>query len=52
LPLKLAKPKSKPVKYLYEFGPLDFDGAEHAHFKAGAPLPFTPKAIETLMVLV
>jgi len=52
MPLKPPKPKSKSVKYLYEFGPFRLDGAEHALFKSGAPVPLTPKAIETLMVLV
>jgi tetratricopeptide (TPR) repeat protein/DNA-binding winged helix-turn-helix (wHTH) protein/TolB-like protein len=44
--------KSKSVKHLYEFGPFRLDSSEHVLFREGAPLPLTPKALETLQVLV
>jgi len=50
--MKSSKPKSKSTKYMYEFGPFSLDSAEQLLLRDGAPLPLTPKAIETLMVLV
>src|SRR5271169_2458225 len=50
--MKSSKPKSKSSKYMYEFGPFSLDSAEQMLLRDGAPLPLTPKAIETLMVLV
>jgi len=37
---------------VYRFGPYELDCAEHALTRAGSPLPLTPRAFETLRVLV
>jgi len=37
---------------LYEFGPFRLDAAERALWRAGKPVPLTPKAFETLLALV
>jgi DNA-binding winged helix-turn-helix (wHTH) protein/TolB-like protein/tetratricopeptide (TPR) repeat protein len=37
---------------LYEFGPFLLDEKEHKLLRDGHPLPLTPKAVETLLVLV
>ena len=43
---------SRPIKQLYEFGPFRLDTAEHFLLRDGKPVPLTPKAFETLLVLV
>src|SRR5918911_1245412 len=39
-------------KHLYEFGPFRLDPAEHMLLRGGEPVALTPKAFETLVVLV
>src|SRR5215831_13939160 len=36
----------------YEFGPFRIDAARHLLLRNGVPTPLTPKAFETLLVLV
>jgi Tol biopolymer transport system component/DNA-binding winged helix-turn-helix (wHTH) protein len=43
---------SRPVKQLYEFGPFRLDPSEHFLLRDGKPVPLTPKAFDTLLVLV
>src|SRR4029079_11545674 len=43
---------SQPAKQCYEFGPFRLDTAERLLRRAGQPVPLTPKAVQTLMVLV
>jgi len=43
---------SKPAKRLYGFGPFLVDAAEGLLLRDGQPVPLTPKAFETLTVLV
>jgi Tol biopolymer transport system component/DNA-binding winged helix-turn-helix (wHTH) protein len=43
---------TRPVKHLYEFGPFRLDTAEHLLLRDGTPVALTPKAFETLVVLV
>jgi TolB-like protein/Flp pilus assembly protein TadD len=43
---------SDTPKRLYEFGPFQLDAAEHVLLRAGKPVALTPKAFETLLVLV
>ena len=40
------------AKYFYEFGPFLLDPKEHLLFRDGLHVPLTPKAFETLLVLV
>jgi DNA-binding winged helix-turn-helix (wHTH) protein/TolB-like protein len=40
------------TQHLYEFGPFRLDPAEHRLLQAGRPVPLTPKAFQTLLVLV
>ena len=43
---------SSQVKRLYEFGPFRLDSLKRQLLRANEPVPLTPKAIETLIVLV
>jgi TolB-like protein/Tfp pilus assembly protein PilF len=43
---------SDTPKHLYEFGPFQLDAAEHVLLREGKPVALTPKAFETLLVLV
>ena len=43
---------SQPVKYFYEFGPFRLDPVERLLLRDGQYVPLTPKAFDTLMVLV
>jgi TolB-like protein/Tfp pilus assembly protein PilF len=43
---------SETQKRLYEFGPFQLDEAEHVLLREGKPVALTPKAFETLLVLV
>ncbi len=43
---------SKQLQRLYEFGPYQLDTAERILLRDGEPVPLTPKAFETLVVLV
>ena len=43
---------SKPASHLYEFGQFRLDTAEHLLLRNGEAIPLTPKAFETLVVLV
>jgi TolB-like protein/Flp pilus assembly protein TadD len=43
---------SETPKRLYEFGPFQLDEAEHVLLREGKPVALTPKAFETLLVLV
>lgn len=43
---------SKASKRLYEFGPFRLDPSERLLLRDGNPLPLTPKAFDTLLVLV
>ncbi len=43
---------SLQAKQFYEFGPFRVDPGEHLLSRNGAPLPLTPKAFETLLVLI
>ncbi len=43
---------SKAAKHLYEFGPFRLDAAEHVLLRDGEPVSLTPKAFDTLLVLV
>ena len=40
------------TKHIYEFGPFRLDPAEHVLLRDGQLVPLTPKAFETLLVLV
>jgi DNA-binding winged helix-turn-helix (wHTH) protein/tetratricopeptide (TPR) repeat protein len=42
----------KQTNELYEFGPFRVEPQEHQVLRAGQPLPLTPKAFDTLLVLV
>ena len=42
----------KSPKHFYEFGPFHLDPAERVLTCSGAPVPLTPKAFDTLFVLV
>ena len=42
----------KQPKHLYEFGPFRLDAAERTLLRNGVPVPLTPKAFDTLLVLV
>lgn len=43
---------SQPADHYYEFGPFRLDPAEHVLLREGQLVPLTPKALETLWVLV
>ncbi|HXD29533.1 MAG TPA: winged helix-turn-helix domain-containing protein [Pyrinomonadaceae bacterium] len=43
---------SKPEKHFYEFGPFRLDPAERLLLREDSPVPLTPKAFDTLVVLV
>jgi TolB-like protein/DNA-binding winged helix-turn-helix (wHTH) protein/Tfp pilus assembly protein PilF len=43
---------SKPTKQIYEFGPFRLDTAERLLLRSGETVPLTPKAFDTLVVLV
>lgn len=42
----------KQAKHIYEFGPFHLDANERVLLRKGVPVSLTPKAIETLIVLV
>jgi TolB-like protein/Tfp pilus assembly protein PilF len=42
----------RQIKYFYEFGPFRMDPAERLLMRHGTPVPLTPKAFETLLILV
>ena len=44
--------KSRGFRHLYEFGPFVLDPGEHLLLRDGQPIPMTPKAFDTLRVLV
>ena len=43
---------SRPAKHLYEFGGFQLDADERVLRRAGQPVQLTPKALDTLLVLV
>src|SRR5437868_2644595 len=43
---------SKSVNHFYEFGPFRIDVANRLLLRDGAPLPLTPKAVDTLLALI
>jgi eukaryotic-like serine/threonine-protein kinase len=43
---------SEDRKKVYQFGPFRVDEAEHCLLRDGEPVPLTPKAFETLLMLV
>src|SRR5215468_9919652 len=43
---------SKQVSHLYEFGPFRIDVADRLLLREGEAVPLTPKAFETLLLLV
>ena len=43
---------SSSIKHFYEFGPFRLDVANRLLLRGGAPVPLTPKAVETLLALV
>jgi len=43
---------SRRVRHLYEFGPFRLDPEKPCLWRNGEPVPLTPKAVETLLVLV
>src|SRR5215510_4474589 len=43
---------SQVVRHSYEFGEFTVDGDQKVLLRNGAPLPLTPKAFDTLMILV
>jgi Tol biopolymer transport system component/DNA-binding winged helix-turn-helix (wHTH) protein len=42
----------QPAQHFYEFGPYRLETHERVLFRDGRPVPLTPKAFETLLVLV
>ena len=42
----------KQANQIFEFGPFRLDACERVLLKDGVPVPLTPKALETLLVLV
>src|SRR5262245_48556440 len=48
----LTTPMRPPGHQVYQFGPFRLDPAEHQLFRSGTPVRLTPKAFETLRVLV
>lgn len=43
---------SRPTPRAFEFGPFRLDAKEHRMMREGKPVPLTPKAFETLLILV
>ena len=43
---------SRRVRHLYEFGPFRLDPEKPCLWRNGEPVPLTPKAVETLLILV
>jgi tetratricopeptide (TPR) repeat protein/DNA-binding winged helix-turn-helix (wHTH) protein len=43
---------SSEIKHLYEFGPYRIDSQKRILLRGGEPVPLTPKAFDTLLVLV
>ena len=43
---------SRRIRHLYEFGPFRLDPEKSCLWRDGQPVPLTPKAVETLLVLV
>lgn len=43
---------TQQAKHFYEFGPFRLDTAERILLRDGQPVPLTPKALQTLLVLV
>ena len=43
---------SRQVRHLYEFGPFRLDPEKTCLWRDGEPVPLTPKAVETLLVLI
>ena len=43
---------SRPLPQFYDFGPFRLGAAERALLREGQPVQLTPKAFETLVVLV
>lgn len=43
---------NRQVNHFYEFGPFHLDVDHHLLLRQGQPVPLTPKAIETLLVLL
>lgn len=43
---------SNSAKHFYEFGPFRIDVANRLLLRDGAPLPLTPKAVDTLLALI
>jgi DNA-binding winged helix-turn-helix (wHTH) protein/TolB-like protein/Tfp pilus assembly protein PilF len=50
--LFLKAAMSNPVNQFYEIGPFRIDVANRLLLRDGAPLPLTPKAVDTLLALV
>ncbi len=48
----LQRAMAKQIKHIYEFGPFRLDATERVLFRDGVPVALTPKALETLLVLV
>jgi tetratricopeptide (TPR) repeat protein/DNA-binding winged helix-turn-helix (wHTH) protein len=44
--------KAQYTKHLYEFGPFRLDATDYQLFREGVALPLTPKALDTLLILV
>jgi tetratricopeptide (TPR) repeat protein/DNA-binding winged helix-turn-helix (wHTH) protein/TolB-like protein len=44
--------KAQYTKHFYEFGPFRLDASDHQLLREGVPLPLTPKALDTLLILV
>ena len=44
--------KGQYTKHFYEFGSFRLDATDRQLFREGVPLPLTPKALDTLLVLV
>jgi tetratricopeptide (TPR) repeat protein/DNA-binding winged helix-turn-helix (wHTH) protein len=44
--------KTQYIKHFYEFGPFRLDATDHQLSREGVPLPLTPKALDTLLILV
>gem|GEM_PF-245886 len=57
LPLEILRvfvraPMSRQIRHLYEFGPFRLDPEKPCLWRDGEPVALTPKAVETLLVLV
>src|SRR6516165_12443686 len=44
--------KARYTKHFYEFGPFRLDATDRQLLREGMPLSLTPKALDTLLVLV